>query len=157
MDDWDEWRERERERVRELCTLGITWWWIYIYIYIYIYMCVCVCVYIYIYIYTFLYKIKRKCPLLWCHYEFISGRDDHHEMYKKKFIWMFLYCLCLTTLLDSQSLYLQLPSLHFEPPTMANASTRNVTLIQKFFEHRINPTLYNVEALISSKISGDGS
>ena len=32
-------------------------------------------------------KIKIKKSLFWCHYEFISGRYDHHQiLYERKFL-----------------------------------------------------------------------
>ena len=43
----------------------------------------------------FYIEIKRKKNhFFWCHYKFISRRDDYHQMlHEKKFIWVFLYFL----------------------------------------------------------------
>ena len=46
----------------------------------------------YIYIFFFYKKNKNEDSLLWCHYKFISGRDDHHQMlYERKLFGCYLF------------------------------------------------------------------
>ena len=57
----------------------------------------------------FIHRIKRKYLLLWCHYTFISGRGDYHQILLEKlfgckntvkhalFCFLFYICICLYT------------------------------------------------------------
>ena len=39
---------------------------------------------------TIFFNIKiRKTSIFWCHYKFISCRDDHHHMLKEEIIWVY--------------------------------------------------------------------